>query len=157
MDWILNSAGPRLRVRGVGCAAPSHWCPVPVSSIIASLCTAQCSADRPRTTSIMRLPHNSSSVNPPVILRHISSGNTTNNTQYLPLLTTVLKMEFPSDLQNENENESRDFELTTHLLNISDAIYIDWSLEKQASYPETELDKILQLAHSNIALYKSFS
>ena len=67
-------------------------------------------------------------------------------------------MEFPSDLQNENENESRDFELTTHLLNISDAIYIDWSLEKQASYPpETELDKILQLAHSNIALYKSFS
>ena len=65
-------------------------------------------------------------------------------------------MEFPSDLQNENENESRDFELTTHLLNISDAIYID--LEKEASYPpETELDKILQLAHSNIALYKSFS
>ena len=66
-------------------------------------------------------------------------------------------MEFPSDLQNENENESRDFKLTTHLLNISDAIYIDWSLEKEASYPETELDKILQLAHSNIALYKSFS
>ena len=30
-------------------------------------------------------------------------------------------------------------------------------LEKEASYPETELDKILQLAHSNIALYKSFS